>query len=301
MILSEAHEQFMHVKTSNGLTDKSLKSYNDYIRRFINVVGDIDIHALNNDVMLVYADSLNKLERAKKLARATVATYMRNAKIFATWIYDEYSIDINTKKIKVPKTHNKNPHIYSDDEIRMIYQTILKSRSWLDFRNCAVVSLMLDSGLRQNEVCTLQWSKTDLVKGIANVLGKGNKERLVPLGNTTIKLIRTYTEMCPYSSESVFMNKSGKPMTTNCVKLFVSKLSKKLPFEFSSHKLRHNFATNFLLDQYEKYGHMDIFALSMVLGHSDVETTKKYLHYAQEIIFAREHNSHVDGIIDDLF
>ena len=84
------------------------------------------------------------------------------------------------------------------------------------------------------------------------------------------------------------------------VKNFMWNLAQKLPFEFSSHKLRHNFATNYCIDQYEKHGFVDIYKLMILTGHEDVKTTNRYLHIANQIIVSRESVSHIDKIFQEL-
>lgn len=81
-------------------------------------------------------------------------------------------------------------------------------------------------------------------------------------------------------------------------KKLVSKMAKKLPFELSSHKLRHNFATNYCLDQYNAYGQVDIYRLMYLMGHEDVSTTRRYLHFANEILASKGCISHVDAIYE---
>lgn len=77
----------------------------------------------------------------------------------------------------------------------------------------------------------------------------------------------------------------------------VTKLSKKLPFDISSHKLRHNYATNYCLDQYGRNGQIDIYQLMYLLGHEEVKTTSRYLHFAYEYIATMNSISHVDHVM----
>ena len=81
------------------------------------------------------------------------------------------------------------------------------------------------------------------------------------------------------------------------IKLMVTKLASLLPFDLSSHKLRHNFATNYWLDQYEKYGHIGIQKLVYLMGHEDAKTTSRYLHFVYGMIAVRENISHVDSVL----
>jgi site-specific recombinase XerD len=128
------------------------------------------------------------------------------------------------------------------------------------------------------------------------VHGKGNKERLVPLGNISKRYIFEYMKVCPFDSLYLFVSRRGDIVSPNSLKQMVSKIGKKLPFEFSCHKLRHNFATNYCLDQYRFNGNIDIYSLMSIMGHENVKTTERYLHFATQIIASENHISHLDKI-----
>lgn len=281
---------FLREKKLAGLSSKSLCDYKEFIFPFVNFCG-CSFSDLTMDVVNDYFDSLFYRE----LSKSTIATYVRNVKIFLCWLQLRYDTDINAAAIKVPKSPKKNPHIYSDSEIFQIFDLIYKS-DWLSLRNCCIVSLMLDSGLRRNECTTLLWSNLYIDDNYINVLGKGSKERIVPLGSLSKNFLLNYQAACPYSSRYVFVTRSGSNISDNTIKLFMSKYGKQLPFEFSAHKLRHNFATNFLIDNYNRTGHMDIFALMSILGHENIETTKRYLHVANQVVYSKAHISHLDNI-----
>ena len=186
--------------------------------------------------------------------------------------------------------------VYSEQEIRQIFNAVSCSVDWISCRNKAIISFMLDSGIRQEEVCTLKASNVLCERNRMVVCGKGDKERTVPLGNHSIALYKEYRKLCPFDSETAFVTKIGKPLIPNTVKLMVSKLGKKLPFEISSHKLRHNFATNYCLDMYYENGKIDIYRLMVIMGHEDISTTRRYLHLANEIIASSECFSHLDKV-----
>lgn len=213
------------------------------------------------------------------------------------WVQREYDIDLKASRISIPKTPKKNVYIYTDEEIKLIFQSVNTTETWINYRNCTLIALMLDSGLRQNETCTLRKTSIDLRRSLATVYGKGDKERTVPLGQTSIRYLNAYLHACPYTiTDRIFLTQNGEPLTCNTVKLFMRKLSQKLPFDFSSHKLRHNFATNYCLDQYHKKGTVDIYRLQILLGHEDVKTTRRYLHIANQILASQESISHLDSI-----
>lgn len=106
-------------------------------------------------------------------------------------------------------------------------------------------------------------------------------------------MLAQYYSVCPYQSDFVFVNQDGSILTGNAVRLFTYRLQKKLGFKFSSHGLRHNFATNYILDNLEDRHTSGVYDLSILMGHESVETTKRYEHIAHELIAAKAHNSHL--------
>lgn len=292
MTLDEAFQEFLLQKRLSGVTEKTMQCYRDFVGSFVRCFPRMDVSSLTVKTYQGYLLTLQK----RPISKATVATYTRHIKIFLCWLQEKHGLPLESENIKVPKSPKKNPHIYNDEEIRQIFKEAKKIGGWIAKRNCAMIAFMLDSGLRQNEVCTVKRRDLDFQTRIVKVFGKGQKERFVPLGNLSMKLYGEYEACCPYSGEFAFFTKTGKPMTGNAVKLFMAKLSASLPFEFSSHKLRHNFATNFLIDQYYEKGTMDIYALLTILGHEDVKTTERYLHIANQVVYAKSHISHMDKI-----
>ena len=92
------------------------------------------------------------------------------------------------------------------------------------------------------------------------VFGKGDKERFVPLGKTTKEMICEYLEACPHESNYLLVASNGNQLTPNTVKLFITKLREKVEIpNLTSHKLRHNFATNYVLDMYREQGFVDLY------------------------------------------
>lgn len=297
MTLHIAFNKFILSKRLKGLADKSIRDYEDFIMPMVRKFGlDTEIADLTSDMVDEYLLSLYDKPRSV----ATLATYIRNIKIFLQWMEKKYSINLCARDIEVPKTEKKLVRIYSQEEILAIYRSVTSESEWITTRNRAIIFLMLDSGLRQNEICTLLSDDVDFIHGIVKVHGKGKKERLVYLGNNSAKLLRKYMQLCPYHGNHMFLNRRGLPMTTDSVKHLIHKISQKLPFEFSSHKLRHNFATNFCIDQYHQYGHMDVYRLMSLMGHEDFKTTQRYLHHAMDIISAMENSSHLDMLFKDI-
>lgn len=293
MTIQESFEKFIVSRELADLSEKSIKNYSDFISPFVCFVGaDKSLDDLTADDV---NDYITKVVR-RHITRATKSTYIRHLKIYLRWVEETYHFDFNAKNIKVPKTPKRNVRIYSDVEIEKIFNAVQNEDEWIKLRNKSIIALMYDSGLRQAEVCNLKMRNISLDENRLVVRGKGNKERTVPLGQFAKGILCEYLKICPYSSAYVFVGRYGEPMTCNSVKLMMSKVARKLDFEFSSHKLRHNFATNYCIDQYEKNNHIDIYRLMVLMGHEDIETTRRYLHLANEIIASRESVSHLDKV-----
>lgn len=294
MNLEECFEEFIWSRRFADLSAKTIDNYKSFIRPFINFLGsDSRLEELTQGRINEYVKKLLD----KPISKATRATYIRHIKIFLKWVQENYTVNYDYKRIKIPKPPKKNVRIYDEIELKDIFEHIHAESEWLTLRNKCIIALMYDSGLRQSEVCTLERARVSFNKKSMVVRGKGSKERTVPLGSLTAHFMKSYMEQCPYESDMVFVNRRGEPLTCNAVKLLVSKLAKELPFELSSHKLRHNFATNYCIDQYETHGHIDIYRLMIILGHEDIETTRRYLHHAHEIIGAKNCISHLDMLL----
>lgn len=297
MTVRSAFDNFIREKRLAGLTDKSISSYEQHVSIFLQYVGDEHLlNLLTREQIDQYRESL--FERG--ISKATISSYVRDMKIFLAWIEKEYGLDFDSKTIKVPKSPKTSPKIYSDEDAMLIFQNIKSESEWLTLRNKCMISLMYDSGLRQSEICKLKVADVDFNTNIMKVHGKGNKERLVPLGAFSKALVQKYLSVRPHVSESVFVGRYGDNVTPNTLKQLCSKIAKKLPFVFSCHKLRHNFATNFCLDLLEQGKEVDIYSLKALMGHEDIQTTECYLHIAKEIISSRKHISHLDKIMGNL-
>ncbi len=291
MTLQLAFDNFILSRKLADLSPKSISAYTQFVRPFLQFIG------METELENITQIDINKYIGTvvdKPLSRSSKATYIRHLKIFLKWCENEYTTRYTAKSIKVPKSPKKEVRIYSEDEMVTIFESIDVESEWLKVRNQCIISLMYDSGLRQSEVCGITWKNLSLNANRIIVCGKGDKERTVPLGELSKNLLTKYVKLCPYKNNTVFTCRRGAPLTCNAVKLMVSKISNELSFDLSSHKLRHNFATNFCINQYDHFGHIDIYKLMYLMGHEDIETTQRYLHFAYEVIASRDNISMLD-------
>lgn len=291
--VQESFDNFIVSRLLADLAERSIKDYREFIAPFVRFVGsERDLGTIEQKDIDGYIFTL--LERP--LSRSSRGTYIRHIKIYLKWCEERYTVLYQSKLIKIPKTPKKQVRIYTLEEIKEIFDNIRCDAEWLTLRNKAMIALMYDSGLRQAELCSLRHTWLSIPQKRLKVHGKGDKERYVPLGNLTVRYLEQYLAECPYKSEKIFVNRHGEDLTCNAVKLMVTKLASCLTFELSSHKLRHNFATNYCIDQYEKHGRVDIYSLMYIMGHENIETTRRYLHLAMEIVASKESISHLDSL-----
>lgn len=178
------------------------------------------------------------------------------------------------EKFRLPKAKQKVIDVLTDQEIQILFSS-LNLRYLVQLRNYCICSLMLDSGLRLHEVVTLSIPHLYIEEGYAIVDGKGNKQRVVPLGLNTRKVLMRYLNRRPGSAptDRLFIMSSLEPITDNTIRQVFKRLKKRTGIErLKPHLLRHTFATRYL----ENGG--DMYSLKEILGHTTLEMVKKYVH-----------------------
>ena len=189
--------------------------------------------------------------------------------------------------VRGPKQERKLPTVLTADDAKRLMDDCIRPRS---FRDQALLETLYSSGARVSEVVNLNLDDVDLHEGIATVLGKGRKERIVPLGTHAVRALAAYRQSLPAGTVSgpLFRNQRGGRLTTRSVERLVAKAARDLPNfpSLSPHGLRHSFATH-LLD-----GGVDLRAIQELLGHVSVSTTQRYTHVALDRIMEAYDKAH---------
>ena len=153
---------------------------------------------------------------------------------------------------------------------------------WRDF---LMIALFYVTGIRREELARIRLSDFDRSRGLLTVLGKGNKERLVPVGERTLEDLKRYLELREAfagkkssTAEQLFLNRRGGALTVRSVNRVVNKFSRKEGVRFTPHKLRHSFATHLLENG------ADMMLIKEILGHASLSTTQKYTHVTAEVM-----------------
>ncbi|MGL4908176.1 MAG: tyrosine-type recombinase/integrase, partial [Bacteroidales bacterium] len=187
------------------------------------------------------------------------------------------------RRIESPKIGRTLPDVLSIAEVEKIIDAIDLSEA-NGHRNKAMIEMLYSCGLRVSELVNLKVSNIYYEKGFLRVIGKGNKERLVPMGRKAIVSLKLYMEKrCTEKIQKnfdniVFLSQRGTKLTTVMVFLIVKKLSQKagITKNISPHSFRHSFATH-LID-----GGADLRAVQEMLGHESITTTEIYTHLSNE-------------------
>ena len=284
---------FISYEKMIGSQDKTISHYSNVLDNFQQAMCVDDCSLLSMKQIYEFSDYMT----IKGLSVATRANYLRHIKAFYHFLCRSAIISEKTlwQEIRVPKPSKKIVQIYDEIEIAEIYRASEVFSQRLTARNRCMVSFMLDCGLRQEEVTKL--TLQDVSGDIIVVHGKGRKDRIVPKGK---QLQADLTDWLHFRSQvdvdRLFLTRTAQPLTTNTIKMLFQRITETVGYPVSSHRLRHNFATNYLLDSYDKNGWFDCYSLMVLLGHEDIRTTERYLHYCQQLVACRNAHSHLDKI-----
>jgi len=295
-----------HFEMSNlvdGKSESTITWYGDILKLFTrylkenkhtNRIEEFNIENARNYVL--YLRSRNKFGRYTDthaqhsgLSPQTVRGHIRGLKAFSSWLYrEQYTNENRLGYLKIPKAPIKLIEPLTDQEINQITSSINQD-SPTGFRNYAIFATALDNGLRASELTDIAISQLDLKSGYVKVMGKGSKERIVPVGDFVKMTLWNYLnrirpEPATIDCDKLFLSPSGKPITANTIKLVFSRLAKSSGVErLHAHLCRHTFAINYLLNG------GDIFSLREILGHTTLEMVNHYLHFTRSQLTAQHH------------
>lgn len=184
--------------------------------------------------------------------------------------------------IETPKFDTNLPVYMSLEDLQQLFQALEKDDSSLAKRNEVMFKLLAATGMRRSELVSLTWGQFDFSNQTIRVLGKGKKERLLPLHEALVPLLEEYKRTLKpyqlYPTEPVFLNKNGYSLDPRGLHLIFKKSLEKAglpPSRFSLHHLRHTFATLMLQ---ENKDNIELRTLQELLGHDSLTTTQVYTH-----------------------
>tara|TARA_B100000963_G_scaffold108686_3_gene94504 strand:+ start:4937 stop:5836 length:900 start_codon:yes stop_codon:yes gene_type:complete len=288
----EVNEFKNYLKLERSLSNNSIDAYLLDIRKLTSFISEnhstsLSIENINVSIIESFIKYLFKSE-SSTYSQARIVSGLKS---FFNYLLLEEKIDINPMElIDAPKLVRKLPETLSIQEIEIIIDAVdLDSKEGM--RNKAILETLYSCGLRVSELVNLKVQNLFLDIGFIKVLGKGMKERLVPIGTKAAECISLYMNEYRISiniSEGfegyLFINRRGKNLTRNMIFIIVKHLVKKagLNKNISPHTFRHSFATHLI------EGGADLRAVQEMLGHESITTTEIYTHlnknYLREVV-----------------
>lgn len=269
-----------YLKIERGLSANTIANYcfdvfklHDYLKRHNIEVSPVKI---NEEILQQFVYSVSGEVNARSQARI-----ISGLKSFFTWlIFEDYRNDNPLELIETPKIGRKLPDTLSLPEIDALIGAIDLSTPEGE-RNRAMLETLYGCGLRVSELVALKISDLFFEEGFVKVTGKGNKQRFVPIGDTTQKFIEIYrTAVRSHLSiqkgfeDTLFLNRRGRQLTRAMIFTIIRDLAVKINLNktISPHTFRHSFATHLLENG------ADLRSIQLMLGHESITTTEIYVH-----------------------
>ncbi len=265
-----------HLKVERGLAPNTVTAYAGDLSAFASFAKQAGVQraeCVDHDLLSRFSQNRAELgHKARSQARALVA--LRG---FFRFLKKEGVLKQDPARLlELPRTPRRLPQLATREDLCALMEACHKAP-----RDHAILVLLYGCGLRVSELVGLQLGSVHLGVGVLRVLGKGNKERVVPLGSVVINSLERYLQhdrpkrLGPRTSEWLFPGrKPERPMTRQAVFRLLRRLSRLLGIQrdLSPHKLRHAFATDLLR------GGADLRSVQALLGHADLRTTEIYTH-----------------------
>lgn len=266
-----------YLRVERGLAVNTVKSYRRDLAGFANFLSDNGLDSISDATRLDVAGYLAHLRRSG-LASSTVDRKTDALRAFYRFLVAEkYAEDDPTRLIESSRSWSKLPGVLSVEEVQLLLDQPDTSNP-LGLRDKVILEIMYATGLRVSELTELRVTDLNLEIGYIRCMGKGNKERVVPVGSKAIKAIQNYLNsgrpLLNPRDDHLLLNYRGKKLTRDGVRKIIQKIAKSAGIQknVSPHTLRHCFATHLL----ERGA--DLRSLQEMLGHADISTTQIYTH-----------------------
>ena len=273
------HDFLTMLKVERNVSSHTMDAYKRDINQYLMYLGDLDIKNLS-DVKSTHIRDYIRVLSDGCMAPASISRIISSIRTYYRFLSSENILDENpVLLINNPKLPKKLPDVLSEKEISLIINAIQESSQFYQ-RDKAIIELLYSCGIRVTELCNLEMSNLFIDEDLIRVMGKGNKERLLPLGVRSKKYLDDYIKHSRNShikksgSSFVFVSRNGNQLTRAMINIILNKWTQAsgLKKSVSPHKLRHSFATHLL------EGGADLRFVQALLGHSDISTTQIYTH-----------------------
>jgi integrase/recombinase XerD len=289
-------EYLAYIKYEKNLSDNTIQSYKIDLVGFLNFVKEKGVTDLS-EIEYTHIIDFFKEQRLSGAEDTTSARYLSSIKSFFKYLSANKYIENNpAEKAPKAKRSRKLPETLNFREVDKIL-SMPKTDDLLGLRDKAILEILYSCGLRVSELIELKESDLFLSDEIIRVLGKGSKQRLMPIGSSGINWLRKYLRegrprlMKNYSGGIVFLNSRGRKLSRMGIWKLIERYSKEAGIDkgVHPHMFRHSFATHLV------EGGADLRAVQEMLGHSDISTTQIYTHIDREYIKENHKQFHPRG------
>ncbi|NHM04608.1 site-specific tyrosine recombinase [Flavobacterium celericrescens] len=283
-----------YLKLERGLSKNTIDNYTFDIEKLVLFLAQKEIKVSPIDISEEVVQQFI-YEMASQVNPRSQSRLISGLKSFFNYlIFEDYRNNTPLELIEVPKTGRKLPDTLSTDEIDLLIGAIDLSTPEGE-RNRAMLETLYSCGLRVSELVSLKISDLFFEEGFIKITGKGNKQRFVPVGKTTIKFVTLYVNQIRVHypiqkgfEDTLFLNRRGRQLTRAMIFTIIKDLSVRINLKktISPHTFRHSFATHLLENG------ADLRSIQLMLGHESITTTEVYMHLDRKYLAQVLHNFH---------
>lgn len=262
-----------YLSVEKGLSKNTVESYSIDLRKYGIFLSERkkDIKSAIREDIIDFVEHL----RNNSYSIPSICRYISSIKSLYKYMLVENITDRDpSENIQTPKKWERLPKALSISEVRELLETKLQGRTI--FRDYAMLELLYSSGLRVSELVAIKLGDINFEAGFIRVIGKGSKERVVPVNSRAVEKIKRFINeersgiLKKRQSQYLFITRIGKPMSRQRFWQTLKAIGRKAGIEISPHTIRHCFATHLL------EGGADLRSVQKMLGHSDISTTQVY-------------------------
>jgi len=289
-----------YLELERNASQLTIRNYDHYLKRFLEFAGDIDPKEIDSGLIKKYRLFLSRFtdpKTEKQLMRVTQNYFLIALRAFLRYLARQDITTLSPEKIELGDQDPRPLKVLDDNHLKSLLEAPdLSDKSGL--RDRAILETLFSTGLRVSELASLNRDQVNLERREFGVIGKGRKERVVFLSEGAVTFIHKYLSFRDDSFKPLFIRFQGKidltedgeamRLTPRSIERIVEKYVKKagLPIKASPHTLRHNFATDLLVNG------ADIRSVQEMLGHSNISTTQIYTHVTNKRLKEIHRNFH---------
>ena len=275
------------LRIEKNLSANTITSYKTDLNRYLKFLDNKESIDDLNFIRQIHIRNFVRFLNDKNLSSASINRSFSSVRSYHKYLSGEQKISHNpTQLLDPPKISKKLPKALSVQDVNLIINSV-KIEEVMGYRDKAILETLYSAGLRVSELCALEMNNILFDSAMLRVIGKGNKERYVPLGGEAISLVKDYCNHVrsllinkKKSDGNVFLSKNGKQLTRMTIFNIMKKWTRACGInkDISPHTFRQSFATHLL------EGGADLRAVQEMLGHSDISTTQIYTHLDNEYL-----------------